>query len=547
MNKFNKIIALFLALVLAISITACTSSANSTSDTTESSTVDTQITTIDGVQHNTATDTSSASSPSATEKETSKPKEEKDETTTTDAPETSTTAKPTKPTQPTSTTTKPSITTPTTTTPVEVKPSVPKPAPKPTTSVSDKGNTTTDKVVVKVEDIPVKNEDDIKDIEISTPDIKEEVKVETVHTPISANNYYQYSKLSSSEKKIYNKLVKAIENTTNVIKLDRESISYDKALVLLQKTLADNPQYFWVSKSASILYNADTKKVTAFILYYTDGKTMDKVDKNYNLIQTANRDTINTKISKLNAEIQTILKEVPVNCPQIEKEKIIHDYIIKNLTYDYDAASKSYDYGDNIPHAFDLYGAVCKRKAVCEGYSKMFQYLCYNVGINSTQVVGHSAGVNHMWNTAKIDGDWYQVDTTWNDTSVDNLSYYGFFNLTSSEMYKDHTILNDNLAVPNCNSDKYAFYNYYALNVTDLTSDAENYKFVIDNIIKEKSPYLIVSTYNADASKISYLKPFILNPASSINNYIKEKNYNISFENRYRQCGKYLYIPVVYS
>ena len=537
MNKLNKITALLLALILMLTITACTSPTDNTKDTTQFSTGDTQTLTTENTEHSANTDTTSSSTSSTTEKETTKPKTENDKTVSTDAPEVSITIKPsTKPT-----------TNPITTSPVEVKPSVPKPTPKPTTNVSDKGNTTTDKVVVKVEDIPVKNKDEIKDIEISTPDIKEEVKVETVHTPVSANEYYQYSKLSSTEKKVYNKLTKAIENTTNMIKLDNESISYDNALILLQKTLADNPQYFWVSKSASILYNADTKKVTAFILYYTDGKTMDKVDKDYNLTQTANRNIINSKISTLNKKVQTILKNIPVNSSQIEKEKIIHDYIIDNLSYDYDAASKTYGYGDNIPHAFDLYGAVCENEAVCEGYSKMFQYLCYSVGINSTQVIGHSAGVNHMWNTVKIDGDWYQVDTTWNDTSVDGLSYYGFFNLMSSEMYKDHTILNDNLAIPNCNSSEYSFYNYYALNVTDLSKDAENYKFVIDNIIKEKSPYLIVSTYNADASKISYLKPFILNPASSINNYIKEKNYNISFENRYRQCGKYLYIPVVYS
>lgn len=37
----------------------------------------------------------------------------------------------------------------------------------------------------------------------------------------------------------------------------------------------------------------------------------------------------------------------------------------------------------------------------------------------------------------KIDGNWYQVDVTWND-SQDDFSNYYYFNLTDEQMYSSH-------------------------------------------------------------------------------------------------------------
>ena len=289
----------------------------------------------------------------------------------------------------------------------------------------DENTTITDRVVVKVEDVPL-GEEDASKVEIETPDIEEEVKVETKHSAIQLNNYYQYSSLSSSEKEVYNTLVNSIKNTTNVVNVQDKNISYNKGLSLLQKVLADNPQYFWVSKSTSILYNPQNNIVSSYILYYTDGKTTDTIDSDFNLTSTANRETINNQIIQLNSKIEEITNTIPVDATDIEKERLIHDYIVNTITYDVSIASRVFEYGDTLPHAFDIYGAAIEGKAVCEGYAKLFQYLCYCTGINSTQILGTSEGSNHMWNAVKLDDEWYQIDVTWDDTNSATVPFYGF-------------------------------------------------------------------------------------------------------------------------
>lgn len=532
----RKILSLLLILILVFSLVAC---GENTQKNDENSTINSSGTTTKTEENVNPTDETKENNGETSQTNTSETKQEEttgnnkdNETKPTEKPNTDN--KNERPTEKIEieTTTPPTI-------PVDNK------KPSDETGTSDKGNTTTDRVVVKVEDIPLPD-DEADKIEIETPDIKEEVKVETKHAKITAANYYQYSKLSSSDKQIYSMLTSAMESTTNIVKLDNQSISYNKGLALIQKVLADNPQYFWVSKSTSILYNPNTNKVQAFIIYYTDGSVTDEVDNNYELVKTANRDVINKQIKNLNTKIEEIVKTIPVEATQIEKEKLIHDYIIDNLTYDQVAASGNYAYGDTLPRAFDIYGAVCNKKAVCEGYSKLFQYLCYCVGINSTQVVGTSGGVNHMWNAVNLDGDWYQVDTTWNDTNSSEMPYYGYLNLNSTEMNKDHTADATNLNIPNCVATKYSFNKYFALDVTSLTTDATNYAFVVDNLVKNKEAYLIISNKDVSVTQ-TYLRQYILHADSTLRKYATEKGYNFDFELKYRLFGDYIYVPVVFN
>ena len=413
---------------------------------------------------------------------------------------------------------------------------------KETEPSKDENTTVTDRVVVKVEDVPL-GEEDAGKVEIETPDIEEEVKVETKHVAVQLNNYYQYSSLSTSEKEVYNALVDAIKNTTNVVNVQNKNISYNKGLSLLQKVLADNPQYFWVSKSTSILYNPQNNIVSSYILYYTDGKTTDTVDSNFNLTSTANRETINNQIIQLNSKIEEITNTIPVDATDIEKERLIHDYIVNTVTYDTSVASKVFEYGDTLPHAFDIYGAAIEGKAVCEGYAKLFQYLCYCTGINSTQILGTSEGSNHMWNAVKVDNEWYQIDVTWDDTNSATVPYYGFFNLTSDQMGIDHKSDSTNINVPNCRGTKYSVYNLIALNVTTLSDDADNLGVVVDGIIKNDMKYIIISNKNVSVTQ-TYLRERILDANSTVKQYANSKGYKLNFELKYRTIGEFIYIPL---
>lgn len=527
----KKIIAFLVIIAMLFSLTACISK-EKTDDNT-----DTTISELPLDPSTTQDTTNGTSHIDESQSETSKEEGTTSETTEpTSKPSSSKPNTSSKPSTPS--TSKPNTTKPST------KPSNPTTS-EPTTTPQKKPSGTSDRVVVNVEDVPI-DKDEIKDIEISTPDIDTEIKVESSHKGISSSSYYQYLQLNSTEKAIYNQLVEAIKSTTNMVKITGYSLSYDKGLSLLQKVIADNPQFFWVSKSTSILYDSKTGNITAFVLYYTDGITTDQTDEYFNVTKTANRNTISNQITAVNNKTKNILKLIPVDASDIEKEKIIHDYIIENLVYDTAAANKDYEYGDTMPHAFDLYGAICEKKAVCEGYTKMFQYLCYAVGINSTQVFGVSGGTNHLWNTVKIDNQWYQIDLTWNDNSLDESTYYGYFNITTNEMKKDHTIDTTVLSVPNCTATKYSFVNYYSLKVTSTSADPENIEFVTENIENNKEEYLIIYDTTNSITQ-DYLKTYIFHANSTFKKHIKEKGYDFTLELRYKKTGNFIYIPIKHN
>lgn len=153
--------------------------------------------------------------------------------------------------------------------------------------------------------------------------------------------------------------------------------------------------------------------------------------------------------AKAKAIVGQIIKS---NMSDYECVKAIHDYLVKNVNYD----SKSIADGsinDNEGHpSHTAEGALCKNLAVCDGYAKAFELLCAESGIYAYMMYGD--GINpdgqkesHAWNVVKVNGEWYQVDCTWDDpvingsvvTDGSNLTYT-YFLLTDTEMYKDHVL-----------------------------------------------------------------------------------------------------------
>lgn len=133
--------------------------------------------------------------------------------------------------------------------------------------------------------------------------------------------------------------------------------------------------------------------------------------------------------------------------------KAIHDYLVKNVNYDYDGlTSGAVNSATHKSHSAE--GALCDNLAVCDGYAKAFELLCAQAGIPAYMMYGTAGNdtdgwESHAWNVVKVAGQWYQIDCTWDDPLVNGLLVtdgsnitYKYFLLTDSEMYVDH-ILND--------------------------------------------------------------------------------------------------------
>ena len=146
---------------------------------------------------------------------------------------------------------------------------------------------------------------------------------------------------------------------------------------------------------------------------------------------------------------------------------------------------------DNLPSdkpddLRSLYGIFVNKKGVCAGYAKALQYLFNRVGFECAFVTGDTEQGHHAWNLAKISGEYYYIDVTWDDSSntKEEKNYsddvtYDYFCVTTEEICRDHTP-DDTMPLPDCTS---LDCNYYYRNNLLI----QDYRFgMVRSIIKQK-------------------------------------------------------------
>ena len=120
---------------------------------------------------------------------------------------------------------------------------------------------------------------------------------------------------------------------------------------------------------------------------------------------------------------------------EFDKVKAIHDYIVNNIQY-----ASVIDYNNHS--LFTAEGALTNKVAVCQGYAEAFSLLCYKAGIQTEMVYGVAdngqTSESHAWNIVRVDGVWYQIDTTWDDPIGGN-PQYTYFLIPDSLMNENHT------------------------------------------------------------------------------------------------------------
>ncbi|GIP34187.1 transglutaminase family protein [Paenibacillus sp. J2TS4] len=92
-----------------------------------------------------------------------------------------------------------------------------------------------------------------------------------------------------------------------------------------------------------------------------------------------------------------------------EKVKAIYEYIVNNISYDYELA-------DEITAGYipDIDDTLTTGKAICYGYSTLFAAMLRSVEIPAKLVMGHSQYVTeyHAWNEVYLNNEWVTIDTT---------------------------------------------------------------------------------------------------------------------------------------
>jgi transglutaminase/protease-like cytokinesis protein 3 len=94
----------------------------------------------------------------------------------------------------------------------------------------------------------------------------------------------------------------------------------------------------------------------------------------------------------------------------MKRQKAVHDYLVLNTEYDLTLSDL----------AADVEGVLLYGKGICSGYAHTYKLLMQLIGVDCIVVGGtgtnQSGGTeSHAWNMVKLDGNWYQVDVTWDD------------------------------------------------------------------------------------------------------------------------------------
>lgn len=378
-------------------------------------------------------------------------------------------------------------------------------------------------------------------------EVDSDLAAPNLYSKTDPENYFKLSTLSLPQQSLYKSFVDNIIHFKNFVEVSNCNLNKDEIMAVFNAVRTDYPQFFWVDRTLTNLQNGDGV-IKAVSLHYCDGTNIDKVaisGQRIYIDSPADRNEIIDRIEKFNTAIDGYVSDIPSDITDAQKELILHDLVINNLVYDDEAAALIND--ENSSPAYNSYGAACDKLAVCEGYSKLFQYLCYRVGLNCTSVSGTAKSetdggtVNHMWNAVCIENEWYMVDTTWDD-SVENMPYYHYFNITTDELLKDHTIDPYDTNIPKCNSDKFSKFNTAVLYAENSNTMPKNYISILNRIERNGLEYCIV--YNGTAEDNNKFLNKILSKNSE---FVKYVNKNCSFKlstDNIKIVDKYLYIPV---
>ena len=211
------------------------------------------------------------------------------------------------------------------------------------------------------------------------------------------------------------RVANAVKNHTETAeKVNIKDLNLDKNLVL--STLADLNARVEGGEAISKLscyYSRDTGLAVAIGLEYCTAQDVAAMQ---------------VKLDQLVDQANTLCQT------DLEKVFYVHEWLVQNIAYDREHLS------DNVQDDHNLRGALLEGTAVCDGYAKTYALTLRKLGI--TGVLVTSKDIGHAWNMVELDGNWYQVDCTWDDPvdGSDQLGYCMHKHLlcTTEEMNTNH-------------------------------------------------------------------------------------------------------------
>ncbi|WP_443713641.1 transglutaminase domain-containing protein [Ruminococcus sp.] len=223
--------------------------------------------------------------------------------------------------------------------------------------------------------------------------------------------------LSDDEKRVFSQLYKGLSGFESSVELTEGVISKDDIGAFISMLTSACPYIDYIGSQYTICIDGEGYVTSVEVTY-------DKTAKE-----------AQAEKEKLDEKVGEILAGIEQGWNDYDKVLYFHDSIILGCTYD-----------DTADEPYSAYGCLVDGRAVCEGYAKAMQILCTKAGIKCIPVAGkaYDGGTvqPHLWNKVMIDGEWTNMDLTWDDPVTDageDYIRYDYFGITDAECAKDHT------------------------------------------------------------------------------------------------------------
>jgi transglutaminase/protease-like cytokinesis protein 3 len=329
---------------------------------------------------------------------------------------------------------------------------------------------------------------------------------------IKSKDRYAYNTLTDYEKSLYDAIVENVSslsvNVPNTLLVDVEVWNKIYGMVYNQE-----PQLFWMSPSLRGFGGVGS-------LYY----------------RTRDPEAIKKMQGEIDKTVNKLLADM-AGMSTFDKLDYINTYLAANSTF-LKAAETDSDklFNGSIYNAFA--GGTAKQGDLqCSGYAHAVQYLCDLSGIESMFITGTTdTGLSHAWNIVKVEGNWYNFDTTWSDPVLETANYKNINHmyilvpdkwiLNKSHFNQNKVIYSDGSEIlyftpPACTSDAMNWF----IQKGEVYSDAASAKAEIERQLDNAAKNGLRTTEIMCSSKTVY--DAVLKDAVAMQNALKAKYSNV--------------------
>ena len=195
------------------------------------------------------------------------------------------------------------------------------------------------------------------------------------------------------------------------------------------ESVADPSRGEWLNYTSECASNDYTFTMTATGTYNFRFYVMDTAASVYYLRLSFNIGVSDSKYPSVDSIIQSAVAECNSKTDGSEYAKALwlHDWLLDQLEYDKTLKWSSAE------------SALTRKLGTCQAYESAYAKLLTAAGIENSETRDTDDG--HTWNAMKLDGQWYQTDCTWDDSSNNWYSFDQrrlYFGLTDELMAIAH-------------------------------------------------------------------------------------------------------------